>query len=223
MTTSVRERQVIVRKLVLTDFQSCCYILAPRMDSLAVVIDPGGEPERIIGLLEEEKLSPRFIVNTHAHADHIGANRALKSRFPESRICIHSGDQAMLTDPEANLSALFGHPLDSAPADVLLEEGDRLEVEGLTLRVIHLPGHTPGSICMLLEDQPEPLLFSGDALFASGIGRSDFPGGNHELLLKGIREKLLLALPDSTRVLPGHGPETTIGEEKRNNPFCSLR
>ncbi len=212
---------MILRKLALTDFQSCCYLLAPGAGSPAVVIDPGGEPERITSVLEQEKLTPRFIVNTHGHADHTGANRALKSGFPESKICIHSEDQAMLADPQANLSALFGRPLDSPPADVVLEEGDRLEVEGLALRVIHVPGHTPGSICMLLEREAEPLLFSGDALFASGIGRTDFPGGEHELLLKGIRQKLF-ALPDSTRVLPGHGPETTIGEEKRNNPFCKL-
>jgi glyoxylase-like metal-dependent hydrolase (beta-lactamase superfamily II) len=210
---------VILRKLVLTDFQSCCYLLASRAGSAAAVIDPGGEPERITSALEQGRLTPEYIINTHGHADHTGANRALKLRFPQSKICIHPGDQAMLGDPDANLSAWFGGRLDSPPADVLLEEDDRLEVEGLTLRVIHVPGHTPGSICMFLEQQPGPLLFSGDALFDSGIGRTDFPGGNYGLLVAGIREKLF-TLPDCTRVLPGHGPETTIGEEKQNNPFC---
>ncbi len=212
---------MILTKLVLTDFQSCCYLLAKDAGGEALVVDPGGEPEHIIAALEQERLTPVFIVNTHGHADHIGANRELKRRFPKSKLCIHREAQHMLPSPEANLSALFGVRLDSPPADVLLTDGEHIDVEGLNLRVIHVPGHTPGDICLFFAQGVERLLFSGDTLFASGLGRSDFPGGNHQLLVKGIREKLF-SLPGNTRVLPGHGPETTIAWEKKYNPFCKI-
>ena len=125
-----------------------------------------------------------------------------------------------LTDAFLNLSAAFGEPVVSPPADRLVDEGERLELAGFTLDVLDLPGHSPGHVVFVVREEPTPVVLGGDVLFRGGIGRTDFPGGDYELLLRGIREKLW-PLPPATVVYPGHGPATTVGHERRTNPFLA--
>ena len=210
----------LVHRLVVSAFETNCYIAACPPRSLgdestrdALIIDPGDEAHLISDAAYGLDVNVIGIVNTHGHADHIGSNAALKGEF-DCPIMIHESDAPMLTDPQANLSASLGSGIISCPADRLLKEGDEIAVGGLTFRVIHTPGHTPGGICLLGEG----VLFSGDTLFMDGVGRTDFPGGSQKQLLDSIRDKLLV-LPDDTIIYPGHGPETTIGREKIENPW----
>lgn len=182
----------------------------------AIVIDPGFEPDAVLAALRDEGLIPAVILNTHGHVDHIAGNSALKAAFPPAPLVIGAGDAAMLTDPMQNLSGLAGVAITSPLADRLVREGDVIEAAGLRLDVLDIPGHSPGHVVFVIRDGP--LVFGGDVLFAGSIGRTDFPGGSLEQLLSGIRTKLW-PLPDDTVVYPGHGPATTIGEEKRSNPF----
>ncbi len=205
---------MVVRHLVVGTLQACCYVVGCPRTKRAMIIDPGGDAPKIISAADEAELTPVWIVNTHGHADHMAANAHLKQRYPEAAICIHPGDATMLTDPEENLSAMLGNPLCSPGADRLLAEGEELQVGDTSWRVMHVPGHTPGGICLLGKG----VIFVGDTLFAGSIGRWDFPGGDYGLLIRGIREKLL-ALPPETVVYPGHGPATTVGDEKSCNPF----
>jgi glyoxylase-like metal-dependent hydrolase (beta-lactamase superfamily II) len=182
-----------------------------------LVIDPGLEPELILEFLNRERLVPTAILNTHGHADHIGGNAALKSKFPQVPLIIGAAEEKLLSDPQANLSAPFGMPVVSPPADRLVHEGDVVEAAGIRLEVLDVPGHSPGHVVYVYRGDP-PLVFGGDVLFREGIGRFDFPGSNGQLLFRGIRTKLFCLAPE-TIVYPGHGPETTIAHEKRYNPF----
>ena len=182
----------------------------------AVVIDPGFEPDAVLDRLRAERLTVAVILNTHGHVDHIAGNAALKVAFPDAPLIIGAGDAAMLTDPMLNMSGLAGVAITSPPADQTVREGDVVEAAGLRLEVLDIPGHSPGHVVFVLRDGP--VVFGGDVLFAGSIGRTDFPGGDLDQLLGGIRAKLW-PLPDETRVYPGHGPPTTVGDEKRTNPF----
>ena len=184
----------------------------------AIVVDPGFDTASIERLLEGEGLRLVAILNTHGHADHIAGNAALKEAHPEAPLIIGAGDAVMLSDPEANLSAGFGIPLLSPPADRTVVEGDRLELAGLAFEVREIPGHSPGSVVFIAREAEPPFVLGGDVLFAGSVGRHDFPGGSRDQLFEGIAAKLY-SLPDLTMVLPGHGPPTTIGQEKRTNPF----
>lgn len=183
----------------------------------ALVIDPGLEPELILDFLSEQQLTPAAVLNTHGHADHIGGNDALKKAYPQAPLLIGAGEAHLLTDAVANLSAPFGMPVTSPPADRMVHEGDVVEAAGIRLEVLDVPGHSPGHVVYLYRAQP-CLLFGGDVLFRGSIGRYDFPNSDGRLLLEGIRGKLF-ALPADTVVYPGHGPTTTVGHEKRTNPF----
>jgi hydroxyacylglutathione hydrolase len=183
----------------------------------ALVIDPGLQPEAILEFLQEQGLTPAAILNTHGHADHIGGNEALKRAFPQAPLLIGADEAHLLTDPEANLSAPFGIPIISPEADRLVKEGETVDFAGLPLAVLDVPGHSPGHVVFVLRERPM-LVFGGDVLFRDGIGRYDFPGSNGQLLFDGIRTKMF-ALPDDAVVYPGHGPTTTIGHEKRHNPY----
>jgi glyoxylase-like metal-dependent hydrolase (beta-lactamase superfamily II) len=182
-----------------------------------LVVDPGFEPEAVLQFLQEQRLTPAAILNTHGHVDHIAGNADLKAAYPAASLLIGAGDAPMLTDAMANLSAPFGLAVVSPAADRLVKEGDVLEYAGFKLEVLDIPGHSPGHVVFLCW-QPGPLVFGGDVLFREGIGRTDFPGGSHPQLLEGIHTKLF-TLPDTVVVYPGHGPVTTVGHEKRNNPF----
>lgn len=190
-----------------------CYILGCPETKEAAVVDPGAEGGRIMRRLEQLGLKCRYIILSHGHADHIGALGQVREATG-SKVLIHRQDGDMLTSPGRNLSLYMGASLHFAPADRLLEDQDTISVGKLTLRILHTPGHTPGSICIQSGD----VLITGDTLFAGSVGRSDFPGGNHQQLIRSIKEKLLV-LPPQTRVLPGHGPASTIGEENKYNPF----
>jgi len=209
-----------IEALVVGDYQANCYLVTD--DSELLIIDPGDEAERIAEIIERRKLGPRLLVNTHGHIDHIGGNRELKARFPEMKICVHAADAKALGKPLKNLSIFQARMYKSPPAEVELQDGQELTLGKLRFKVIHTPGHTPGGISLYCAEglADGPVVFTGDALFAGGIGRSDFPGGDGALLVKSIRERLL-TLPPFTRALPGHGPDSTIQEEKESNPFLS--
>ena len=183
-----------------------------------LVIDPGLEPDRIIATIEEIGKTPAAILNTHGHSDHIAGNASLKERWPESPLVIGESEAVKLLDPNANLSAQYGLPIVSPAADVLLNEPDRYEIAGLELEVRFTPGHSPGHIVFVWHDHDPKMVFGGDVLFQGSIGRTDFVDGSFEDLEASIREKLYV-LPDKTVILPGHGPSTTVGDEKRTNPF----
>lgn len=186
-----------------------CYIFEDKRTCEAVIIDPGAEYDKIKKRLAEIKVSPKYIINTHGHADHIGANGEFG--LP---VLIHKLDAPFLKDPMKNLSNTFGLDVFSPKADRLLEDKDVINIGDLALEVIHTPGHTPGSISIKCND----LVFTGDILFCEGIGRTDFPYASEKDLFKSLRERLLV-LPDSTRIYPGHGPASTIGHERKHNPF----
>jgi glyoxylase-like metal-dependent hydrolase (beta-lactamase superfamily II) len=183
-----------------------------------VVVDPGFDHDEIAGFLEEQELRLAAILNTHGHADHIAGNEGLKQRWPEAPLVIGAGDADKLTDPEKNLSRPFGHDIISPPADVLLSEGDHYSAAGFDFQIHECPGHSVGHIVFVWKGGSPWIVFGGDVLFQGGIGRTDFPDGSFEDLAAAIRGKLY-GLPDDTVVLPGHGEATTIGDEKRTNPF----
>ena len=183
----------------------------------AVVIDPGFDAVAILGVLEGEQRSLAAILDTHGHVDHIAGNAAMKQAYPNAPLLIGRNETAALTDPEINLSGPFGIPITSPPADQTVDDGQRIEFAGFSFEVREIPGHSPGSVVFVCESYDPAFVFGGDVLFAGSIGRTDL-GGDYNQLMSGIFAKLL-NLPDSTRVYSGHGPVTTIGQERRSNPF----
>ncbi|MTI80098.1 MAG: MBL fold metallo-hydrolase [Firmicutes bacterium] len=204
---------MILEVLPVGHLDANCYILACEETKEAAVIDPGGDAGEIIEVLNRLQVNPKYIICTHGHVDHIAAVDEVKAKT-DAEVLIHSADAEMLSNPQKNLSAFIGHNVSLKPADRMLSEGDILNLGSLELEVINIPGHSKGGICIKVEN----VVLTGDTLFAGSIGRSDFPGGDHAQLVKGIKEKLL-TLPGQTRVYPGHGPDTLIEQEKRHNPF----
>jgi len=207
-----------IETIVSAPFGQVAYVAWRRGGPDALVIDPGFDARGLLELLERHGLRPVAILNTHGHIDHIAGNAALKDAFPEAPLIIGRNDAPLLSDPVANTSTAIGHPQTSPQADRLLDDGERLDLAGLNLEVREIPGHSPGSVVFVYAESDPPIVFGGDVLFAGSVGRTDLPGGDGPGLLAGIRAKLF-NLPDSARILPGHGPETTVGVERRTNPF----
>ena len=192
---------------------SNCYLLIDKQTQKAVVIDPGCNAEKINNAIQEKKAKVVYIINTHGHWDHIGANVELQEMIG-APILIHSIEEPYLQDKELNLAKMFIRDGNGGSAGRLIEDGEIIEVGELRIKVLHTPGHTPGGICLLCED----LLFTGDTVFRLSVGRTDLGGGDHQTLLTSIADKLI-SLDDDLKVLPGHGPASSLGYEKEHNPF----
>ena len=204
---------MIVQRIQVGMIGTNCYVAACPETKEAIVIDPGDEAKKIYNFVTKNEFKVSAIVNTHGHWDHVGGNRDLK-KLTGAPIFIHEEDAKFLTDGKLNLGSMMGKNETSPQGDRMLKDGDVVKVGKFDLKVVHTPGHTPGGISLIGENEA----FVGDTLFAGSIGRTDLPGGNYETLMTSIKNKLL-PLKDEMVVYPGHGPSTTIGKERQRNPF----
>ncbi|MDA8339394.1 MAG: MBL fold metallo-hydrolase [Nitrospiraceae bacterium] len=203
---------MLIKNIVVGPLEVNCFIVADDASKKAMVVDPGDEPDRIMDIIKENKLSVEYIICTHGHFDHVGAVSDLKKET-DAKVLIHK-DELEIYNAAKDMAAFWGYDLDPLPdPDVLVKDGMDIMVGDLSFKVFHTSGHSPGGMCLYGEG----LVITGDTLFAGSVGRTDFYGGDTGLLRKSF--KRLMALPENTRVLPGHGPETTIGREKRENMF----
>ena len=203
---------MIIKSLAVGPLESNCFIIADENTKEVLVIDPGDEPDRILDLINENDFNVKYIVCTHAHFDHVGAVPDLKKETG-AKIVIHR-DEIEIYKSTKDQAALWGYELDPLPEpDMFVSEGDKLEIGDLRFEILHTPGHSPGGICLYGEG----ILITGDTLFAGSVGRTDFYGGDMEKLKSSF--KRLMSLSDEVKVLPGHGPESTIGKEKSDNFF----
>jgi glyoxylase-like metal-dependent hydrolase (beta-lactamase superfamily II) len=202
-----------VERFTLGPLETNTYVLR---DTACWIVDPSLWPKPLLDHLRAERLRPECALLTHGHGDHIAGVRELKRAWPELRVLCPAADADMLGDPQANLSAMVAIPLTAEAPDELIRPGQELRCGRSVWRVLDTSGHTPGGVSFYCAEAG--VVLTGDALFQDGIGRTDIPGGDAEALLARIRSSLM-PLPDETRVLPGHGPETTIGRERRANPF----
>lgn len=205
---------LLLERMEVGPFVSNCYLAACSQTREAVIIDPGAEGKYIIKRVQELELKVKYIINTHAHIDHVGANGEVKESF-NVPLLVHAADVPLFRSPQASVT-LFRSQGKIATPDLALREGDILEVGTLKIKVLETPGHTPGSISLDING----VLFTGDTLFAGSIGRTDFPGGSYRQIIKSIKDKIL-TYPDETQVFPGHGPPTTVGDERLYNPFLT--
>ncbi len=201
--------------LIVGILETNCYLVYCPETLDCVIVDPGAEEEKIFQIITRKSLNPTVILNTHGHIDHIGANRAVKEKF-SIPLYIHAEDSQMLGHVQQSELAIFLGTTDSPSPDRLIKEGDEIEVGKYFLKVIHTPGHSPGSVCFLGNG----FLLSGDTLFFGGVGRTDLPGGSWQELESSIKNKIL-TLPGDTIALTGHGPATTVAQEKSSNPFIT--
>ena len=207
---------MILKTLVVGPIAGNCYIVGSESSKQGIIIDPGAEAKRILQTVNDCGLTIPLIVVTHMHFDHAGALAPVKEATG-AKFALHEAEAASMGMFSRMISSMMGGSLSQPPRpDRLLKDGDKIDVDGLSFTVLHTPGHSPGGISLYGHG----IVFSGDTLFNYGIGRTDFPGCSHEQLMGSIQNKLM-PLPDNTIVYPGHGPSTTIGEEKRGNPFLA--
>lgn len=205
-----------VETLVVSDFMQNCRVIFDEVSREAIIFDPGGHGTKILDFLSKAQLKAQAIVVTHCHIDHVGALMEVKSQLGIP-LFVHKLEKPLI-EGLAEQGRMFGiqvEPIDQV--EHWIEEGQKLDLIGHKIDVIHAPGHSPGSCCFLIPT-PQPSVIVGDVLFAGSIGRTDLFGGDYATLISSIKEKLLV-LPDETLVLSGHGPDTTIGEERQSNPF----
>ncbi|NOZ62153.1 MAG: MBL fold metallo-hydrolase [Calditrichaeota bacterium] len=204
---------MILKKIVVGPLEVNCFIIAPEDSRHCAVIDPGDEADKIFAAVENDNLIPDFILLTHGHFDHLSAVNTLKQKWDVS-VLLHEADQ-VLAQNASTQAMMFGMPEPgNVSADTFLHDGGELKIGKLAVKVLHTPGHSPGNVTFQIENH----LFVGDLIFRGSIGRTDLPGGNYEQLIKSVKNKIF-ALPDSCIIHPGHGPDTTVGQEKENNPF----
>ncbi|MCI0468450.1 MAG: MBL fold metallo-hydrolase [Nitrospirae bacterium] len=204
---------MLIKNIVVGPLEANCFIIADEVSKKAMVVDPGDEPERIIDFIKGNEFNVEHIVCTHGHFDHVGAASDLKKQTG-AKFLIHK-DDLEIYHAAKDMAALWGFEMDDIiEPDDFVKEGEVIKVGSLRLEVIHTPGHSPGGICIYGEG----IVLTGDTLFAGSVGRTDFYGGDMDKLLESI--KRLMTLPDETRALPGHGPESSIAREKRTNIFA---
>jgi glyoxylase-like metal-dependent hydrolase (beta-lactamase superfamily II) len=204
---------MIIKTIVVGPLDVNCYILGCEDTKVAAIIDPGDNADEIIEVIDKEGLNPGFIINTHAHFDHIGGVKAIQEYF-KIDFLLHKED-LFLVDNASEQATTFGlSPIPKPEVDKFVNNGDNISLGNKIINVIHTPGHSPGGVCYHVDNN----VFVGDTMFAGSIGRTDLPGGSYETLINSIKERLF-PLGDSITVYPGHGPSTTIENEKEHNPF----
>ena len=204
-----------LKTVVVGPFEVNCYLYWDAASKDAVILDPGGDEDLIFEALDRAGVTPQAILLTHGHIDHIAAVGAVKEKL-QIPLYVGQPDQTLLVNPSDFVSTFYSKPVHSPPADFLVTDEQLLTFGTIALRVLATPGHTLGGVCYL--DERQGALFCGDTLFYGSVGRTDLPGGSYDQLLESIRTKIL-TLPDEIVCLPGHGPETTVGAERNNNPF----
>ena len=216
-TTAAEGKSMIFETVIVGQLGVNCFILGCPETKEGIVVDPGAEPDRILSAVQRHGLTIKYVINTHGHFDHIGANRQLLAKTG-AKLLVHEGDVPFLTRASQVATSYGLAAENSPPPDAFLADGMTVTFGNRELQVLHTPGHTPGGCSLYL--QREGMVLTGDTLFAESVGRTDFPGSSHEALIAGIRGKLL-PLPDATVVYPGHGPSSTIGWEKAHNPYLA--
>ena len=204
---------MIIKNIVVGPLEVNCYILGCEDTKEAAIIDPGDNADEIISNIEKEGLNPKFIINTHAHFDHIGGVKAIQDHFKIDFI-LHEGDLFLVENASEQATAFGLKPISKPVVNKNATNGEKVNLGNKSITVIHTPGHSPGGVCYYSGNN----VFVGDTLFAGSIGRTDLPGGSYDTLINSIKENLF-PLGDSTIVYPGHGPSTTIRNEKEHNPF----
>ena len=208
---SKRNNELKIKKFIVGALDTNCYLVYQESTLKGLLIDPGAYDPLIVEYIKDKGIEVEATINTHGHADHIAGDAAFG--FP---VMISEADESCICNPIRNLSLFAGGKVEPIQVQRLLKDGDMIKLGSIEFEVIHTPGHTPGGISIKYDD----ILFTGDTLFHEGIGRTDLSGGNYAILVKSIKEKLLV-LPDFVKIFPGHGLSTTIGHEKKNNPFIS--
>lgn len=204
-----------IKPAIVGEIRTNCYLVADPDSKKGVVIDPGADFAKIFRIIEKNGISVKKIIATHGHFDHLGAVNELRKKTG-AEFLIHKEDAIFAESPETNGSTFFGDGSVAVRADAFLKEGDTVKAGALELKVLHTPGHSPGGICLLAREE----LFTGDTLFYGSIGRTDFPNASYDIIMNSL--KRLQKLLDNTRVYPGHGIFTTIGDEKKNNQFFKI-
>ncbi|MFK7789724.1 MAG: MBL fold metallo-hydrolase [Phycisphaeraceae bacterium] len=208
--------ELIVQTFTLGQWQTNCFVLS--VGQSCWIVDAGFDPEAMLEAVDSQGLTVEKVVLTHAHLDHIAGLHAVRHRYPDVPILIHADEEDFLTDTRLNLSAAIAEPVVAPEATGLLHHGEQLELNGVAFDIRHTPGHSPGGITLVQHESN--LAIVGDTLFAGSIGRYDFPTSDGPRLMRSINEQLM-TLPDETQVLAGHGPATTIGQERATNPFLN--